>query len=102
MELIISTAGQVRCLYDESIDITAIGMLRIERGSHVEPTKLGQWTADLSVVDGPLLGPFERRSEALAAEQAWLSEHWLTSRCHPLHELGAARRCVHPRRIGER
>jgi hypothetical protein len=25
----------------------------------------------------PLLGPFPNRSEALAAEVAWLAEHWL-------------------------
>ena len=38
----------------------------------------GAWTADLSPVNGPVLGPYTRRSEALAAEIAWL-ERWLAS-----------------------
>ena len=28
-------------------------------------------------VGGPVLGPFDRRSEALEAERAWLEAHWL-------------------------
>jgi hypothetical protein len=56
-----------------------LGRLSIARGSHVEPTADGRWTADLSPAGGPLLGPFERRSQALAAEVAWLETHWLTS-----------------------
>ena len=35
------------------------------------------WLADLSPVNGPVLGPFDRRSEALAAELAWLEANWL-------------------------
>ena len=35
------------------------------------PTNRGM-RADLALVCGPRLGPFDRRSQALAAEQAWL------------------------------
>ena len=28
-------------------------------------------------VDGPVLGPFNMRSQALAAERRWLEKHWL-------------------------
>jgi hypothetical protein len=62
----------VRCLYDESLDLAALGQLSIARASPVEPTAEGQWTADLSPVMGPTLGPFPSRSAALAAEAAWL------------------------------
>jgi hypothetical protein len=44
----------------------------IRRASHVEADKAGRWFADLSPVAGPVLGPFDRRSEALAAEHEWL------------------------------
>ncbi|EMB17938.1 hypothetical protein RE6C_01332 [Rhodopirellula europaea 6C] len=37
----------------------------------------GQWTADLSPVGGPVLGPFALRSEAIEAEIEWLHCHWL-------------------------
>ena len=77
MELVIETDGTVRCLYDETLDPSLLGKVQIERGSHVEPDHDGQWFADLSPVDGPLLGPFLKRSDALDAETSWLSAHWL-------------------------
>ena len=77
MELLISQSGDVRCIYAETIPLNELGDVTIERGSHVEPTSDGQWTADLSPVGGPLLGPFENRSAALYAEHTWLTEHWL-------------------------
>lgn len=77
MELLIEPNGNCRCVYSETIDIQQLGSPDIQRGSHVEPTADGQWTADLSPVDGPLLGPFQNRSEALDAEVAWLLDNWL-------------------------
>ncbi len=78
MQLLVSPAGSLRCVYGEQINLSALGRLAITRGSHVEPDDAGHWTADLSPVDGPLLGPFDSRSEALKAERQWLEEHWLT------------------------
>ena len=77
VELVITPAGNLRAIYDERVDLTGLGRRMIRRGSHVEPTEDGRWTADLAPCDGPLLGPFDRRSEALTAEVAWLTEHWL-------------------------
>jgi hypothetical protein len=77
MKLIIGTDGQVRGIYDEAIDLAALGQARVTRASHVEPDDQGRWLADLSPVGGPVLGPFDRRSEALAAEVAWLEANWL-------------------------
>lgn len=78
MELVITMTGEVRCVYDESIDLHQLGSLTIERASHVEPTADGRWSADLSPVGGPKLGPFNLRTAALQAEQQWLAAHWLT------------------------
>ena len=77
MQLLIDAQGDVRCLYDEAIPLATLGPLVISRGSHVEPTSDGQWQADLSPASGPCLGPFANRSEALAAERAWLQDNWL-------------------------
>jgi hypothetical protein len=77
MELHIDPSGQIRCIYGEEIDLTSLGSSHAQRASHVEPTGDGGWTADLSPVMGPILGPFSFRSEALQAEQAWLTRHWL-------------------------
>ena len=77
MQLVIRPNGTLRCIYSEDINLHQIGTLKIERGSHVEPTHDGQWAADLSPVNGPTLGPFPNRSEALLAERQWLETHWL-------------------------
>lgn len=77
MQLLVSSQGNMRCLYDEVIDVQALGAVTIERASHVEPEGQGRWLADLAPVHGPVLGPFTRRSEALEAERAWLEQYWL-------------------------
>ena len=79
MQLVIEASGQVRCIYDEVIDLTSLGRVSIVRASHVEPQKNCQWLVDLGPLRGPQLGPFARRSDALAAEAAWLLSHWLAS-----------------------
>ena len=78
MQLVIRSDGVVGCIYDESFDLHTLGALSITRSSAVEPDDFGHWTADLAVVDGPKIGPFDHRSEALAAERRWLEDHWLT------------------------
>ena len=78
MDLVISPAGKIACIYDEAIELAALGQPAIRRASHVEPDAAGNWLADLVPVGGPLLGPFSQRTSALAAERAWLEEHWLT------------------------
>lgn len=77
MQLVITPGGMVRCIYDEAITPSSLGLPVIRRASHVEPDESGQWRADLSPVGGPLLGPFALRSDALAAELLWLESHWL-------------------------
>jgi hypothetical protein len=77
MQLRIEPGGRVTCGYGEAIDLAALGPLAIRRASHVEPDAEGNWCADLAPVNGPRLGPFSRRSEALAAEAAWLDQHLL-------------------------
>jgi hypothetical protein len=77
MDLVVDRDGTVRALYTEQIDVAALGRLHISRASRVEPDELGRWTADLSPVGGPVLGPFDLRSQALAAEVAWLEAHRL-------------------------
>ena len=78
MKLLVKPDGTVRAIYQEAIDLGVLGRPTIARASHVEPDGEGRWLADLKPVGGPVLGPFDRRSEALAAEIAWLEAHWLT------------------------
>jgi hypothetical protein len=76
MDLVVDPTGRAFAIYDELIELAAPGRPVIARASHVEPDCHGVWHADLSPVDGPSLGPFPRRSDALAAERAWLAAHW--------------------------
>jgi hypothetical protein len=78
MRLVIDRCGRVRAIYEEALDLAALGRLEIRRASHVEPNEAGGWRADLSPVGGPVLGPFARRSAALEAERDWLEANWLT------------------------
>jgi hypothetical protein len=72
MELVVGVDGGVKCIYDESLDLRALGKLQITRASHVEPDREGFWWADMGPSGGPVLGPFRSRSEAFAAERGWL------------------------------
>ena len=72
MELVVGVDGMARCIYDEALDLREIGKLQITRASHVEPDSDGFWWADMGPVDGPVLGPFKNRTEALQAERGWL------------------------------
>ncbi len=76
MNINITTDGELRFIYADGLQpLLELGMPQVRRASHVEPNKDGRWTADMSPVSGPVLGPFTLRREALAAETNWLSEH---------------------------
>jgi hypothetical protein len=77
MQLVVSPNGRVRAIYGEAIALETLGRPKIVRASVVEPDHDGHWHADLRLLLGPVLGPFPCRSQALAAEVAWLEEHWL-------------------------
>ena len=73
-ELVVTPKGTLQFVYADALrPLNTVGAAQIARASHVEPTGTGQWTADMRPVDGPLLGPFETRAAALAAEVAWLT-----------------------------
>jgi hypothetical protein len=78
MQLVVSPNGTVRFVYADEVELRSLGSTTVARGSHVEPDAAGDWLVDLAPVDGPRLGPFDKRSDALQAEVAWLHEHWLT------------------------
>jgi hypothetical protein len=96
--------GTARTLYGEEINLAELGVVEIRRASHVEPTKelsegayawlldkyetitdhlaaadevrnRQKWWADMLPMNGPVLGPFDTRSEALEAERVWIDEH---------------------------
>lgn len=76
MKVYVSADGNCQSVYSEALNLKVLGGVHIRRASHVEPNSEGLWIADLSPVDGPKLGPFTTRSQALQAEVAWL-DVWL-------------------------
>jgi hypothetical protein len=94
ISLLIRPDGEVQCVYGEEIDLAAIGLLEITRASHVEPDSQGRWWADLTPAGGPLLGPFSRRSDALATEHAWLEGHLFHGLPAPNSFLRRVAQCV--------
>jgi hypothetical protein len=74
----ISPAGTIEFIYHDALrPLLTAGESQIRRASHVEPTAEGHWTADLTPINGPMLGPYVTRAEALTAETEWLTQNWL-------------------------
>lgn len=74
----ISPAGTIEFIYRDALrPLLTAGDAHIRRAAHVEPTPDGRWTADLTLINGPTLGPYVTRAEALTAETDWLTEYWL-------------------------
>jgi len=70
---VIKPTGVFIGIYNDSFDYCNFGKPEIRRDSHVEPDEYGRWFADISPVDGPTLGPFDKRSEAIDAELEMLN-----------------------------
>jgi hypothetical protein len=70
----VETDGTATLIYDDAhADFLAQGTAVVTRASNVEPAPQGAgWVADMSPVGGPTLGPYALRSQALAAEVAYL------------------------------
>ena len=77
MIISIDRAGGVRAIYTDGFNWQTLGKTLIQRASQVEPDHLGLWWADLGLSNGPKLGPFAKRADAIAAEVAWLEKHRL-------------------------
>ena len=55
MQMLITPAGNVRCLYGEEIELHRLGRLTISRGSHVEPD--AGWRSSSGTVSTSLRSP---------------------------------------------
>ena len=77
MQLVIKPGGIIQCIYGEEIDLAALGKPAISAPAMSSLTSRGGGWRIYHPVNGPLLGPFHSRSEALVAEQAWLETNWL-------------------------
>jgi hypothetical protein len=73
MEIVIKPTGVFIGIYDDAFDYGELGRPSIRRASHVEPDESGGWFADLSLINGPKLGPFNKRNEAIDAELGYLN-----------------------------
>jgi hypothetical protein len=101
MKIRFDSDGRARTIYGEEINLSELGVVELRRASHVEPTReLSRdarewlldkfertsehlaaatpgpmlWWADMLPMNGPVLGPFDTRSEALAAEIVWIDD----------------------------
>jgi hypothetical protein len=95
MVIDISETGELRFVYqDELAELLREGLSRVDRASNVEPVNVEpvqiianagtgcRWIAE--IFNGPRLGPFETRREAIAAEVEWIETFQLgRSSCVP-------------------
>lgn len=84
VEIVVLPDGSLQMIHDDDVSAQVFDASEatVRRASHVEPECMA-WIADLSPVDGPLLGPFPTRREALEAEVAWLRERLADRLVHP-------------------
>lgn len=81
MKIKINTDGTINLLYTEDICVEELGEVdSIRRLFHVEPTQDNKWTATVNIGTSKcvILGPFDKRSEALTAEVAWIEDNILS------------------------
>jgi hypothetical protein len=72
----ITLTGELKFIWNDDLaPLLDLGKPTVQRASNVEPNEDGQWVADLSPVNGPALGPYRLRGDALAAEVEWLQQH---------------------------
>lgn len=80
----ISPAGKVTQIYEDDDPYQFVGQTTIRRASRVEPTEDGKWEADMSLLGDEhkdvKLGPFDFRTQAIAAEIAYINKHHLGER----------------------
>lgn len=88
LQIKIGQGGTVRAVHNDDFNLQkALDGPSPRRGSHVEPGDAsknqdpGKWYADMSPLDPKysnfVLGPFDTRREALAAEHKFIVDHWV-------------------------
>jgi hypothetical protein len=81
-------AGTIEVMYHDALrPLLTAGEGHIRRASRVEPTAEGSWTADLTPMRGPVLGPYLTRADALTAETEWLTQNWLRRQAYKMTAL---------------
>lgn len=80
MDLVVGVDDITRCIYDQSRGLREIWKTQITRASHVEPVRDGRWWAGMRPVDGPVLGPFKNRTEAVGTARGASGPHSPTGR----------------------
>lgn len=82
MKFIVNPDGSIELIHKDDVNqmFDNPTVVDIKRASHVEPTiKDGKvsWFSDMTPVNGPVLGPFDNREEALKEEVTWLENNYL-------------------------
>ena len=80
IKIVVKRGGDLNFIYTDRLRrLMHEGDATTKRASHVEPGDPSngqnplQWYADLTPSNGPVLGGFETRQEALGAEVEWLN-----------------------------
>lgn len=73
---LIDAQGRLSFVWDDELaSLLELGRATVKRASHVEPDRHGLWWVDLEPVQGPKIGPFRLRGDAITCERRWLEKH---------------------------
>ena len=81
MQIIVKPTGVFISVYDDAFDYGDFCKPQIRRVSQIEPDDSGGWIADLSPINGPKLGSFDKRNEAIEAELEYVNA--MLAECEP-------------------
>ena len=80
VQIAVRPDGTAEYIYDEEVHMDTLGKAVLRRASHVEPGADLAWFADMAPSGGPVLGPFQKRSDAIAAEIEWLKANVISQK----------------------
>ncbi len=75
MKLFVRPDGTIQSIYQEEVNLDALGPFQISRASHVEPGEKGDW--EVRMLDGVVYKGFRLRSEALSFEVLKVEERMM-------------------------
>jgi hypothetical protein len=75
--LTIDGGGVVTAVWDDALAglVELAETVECWRASHIEMRPDGLWQVDFLPVNGPILGGYRLRADALTAEREWLARH---------------------------
>jgi hypothetical protein len=77
--IVVTPDGRLKFVWDDALaELCSHGQANVRRVADVEPTEIGEWTADCRRIGGGVYGPYPLRETALQHERAIVTGRLMT------------------------